>query len=176
MQPETLTGQYSTDAGSISSGSATFSRRLLVFTLDDQHCALRLSSVERVIHAVEITHLPDAPEIVLGIINVHGRVVPVLNVRRRFGLPDRELQLSDHFIIAATSRRTVALAVDTVIGLMESTEEETAGMENVMTGSSFIEGIMKTEAGLVLVYDLELFLSIEEQRRIHEAIEMKQEV
>lgn len=62
---------------------------LVVFRLDERRYALPLSVVERVIRAVEVTPLPKAPPIVLGAIDVQGRVVPVLNVRRRFLMPDR---------------------------------------------------------------------------------------
>ncbi len=59
----------------------------IVFTLDEQRYALHLSAVERVICVVEITPLPKAPEIVLGIINVGGQIIPVIDMRKRFRLP-----------------------------------------------------------------------------------------
>ena len=65
------------------------SNHIVVFTLDEQRYALHLLAVERVVRAVEVTALPEAPEIVLGVVNVKGRIVPVINVRRRFRLPER---------------------------------------------------------------------------------------
>ena len=62
---------------------------IVVFALDEQRYALHLLAVERVVRAVEVTALPEAPEIVLGVVNVKGRIVPVINVRRRFRLPER---------------------------------------------------------------------------------------
>ena len=56
----------------------------VAFVLNDQRYALRLAVVERVVQVVEFTPLPKAPEIVLGIINFEGRVVPVVDVRKRF--------------------------------------------------------------------------------------------
>lgn len=97
--------------------------QLVVFTLNEQRYGLRLSAVERVVRAVEVTLLPSAPEIVLGIINLAGRVVPVMNVRQRFGLPEKESDLSDQFIIARTAMRTVALLVDSVSTLVEASAE-----------------------------------------------------
>ena len=82
--------------------------RLVVFLLDDRCFGLHLDAVDRVLPAVDITPLPKAPEIVLGLINVKGKVTPVLDVRRRFRLEEREVGLQDHFIVARTSRRTVA--------------------------------------------------------------------
>ena len=87
---------------------------LVPFLLDDQRYALHLGVVERIIPAVEITPLPKAPEIVLGLINIRGKIIPTLNIRRRLQLPERETELNDHFIIANTSKRTVALPVESV--------------------------------------------------------------
>src|SRR5437867_11439317 len=86
--------------------------RLVVFSLDAERYGLRLSCVERIVRLAEFTALPKAPDIVLGIVNVQGEIIPVLNVRQRFGLPERELDLSDHLVIARTSKRKVALVVN----------------------------------------------------------------
>ena len=88
--------------------------QLVVFTLDEQRYAVPLSAVERIVRLVEITPVPHTPEIILGVINVQGRILPVVNIRRRFRLPARELHPSDHLLIARTSKRTVALVVDAV--------------------------------------------------------------
>ena len=81
---------------------------IVVLTLDEQRYALRLSAVERIVRAVEVTALPQAPEGVLGVVNVEGRVIPVVNIRQRFNLPEQEINLDDQLIIARTSRRDVA--------------------------------------------------------------------
>ena len=72
----------------------------VVFTLDERFYAIRLSAVSRVVRAVEITPLPKAPPIVIGVINLGGRIIPVVNIRRRFRLPERELELTDQLIVA----------------------------------------------------------------------------
>ena len=65
--------------------------QLIVFTLNEQRYALYLSVVERIVRIVRITPLPKAPEIVSGVINVAGRIIPVLDTRKRFRLPERGL-------------------------------------------------------------------------------------
>ena len=98
--------------------------RLVVFTLDGQRYALHLENVTRIVRAVEITPLPKAPDIVSGVVNMQGQVIPVINVRRRFCLPQREVQLEDHIIIAATSKRPVALVVDAAEGVIDYSGDE----------------------------------------------------
>jgi hypothetical protein len=80
--------------------NATSLQYILVFSLDEPLYALPLSSVERVVPAVEITPLPKAPEFVLGVINVHGQVIPVMDIRQRLRLPTRPVGLEDRFILA----------------------------------------------------------------------------
>ncbi|MDB6169570.1 MAG: chemotaxis protein CheW, partial [Verrucomicrobia bacterium] len=69
--------------------------QIVVFRLDAQRYALSLTAVDRIARAVEITPLPNAPDIVLGVINVSGRVLPVLNLRRRFRMRERAISPAD---------------------------------------------------------------------------------
>ena len=145
--------------------------RLVHFNLDDQKYALFLSAIIRIIRVVEITGLPKAPEIVLGVINMHGRIIPVFNIRRRFRLPQREMQLGDQLIIASTSKRTVALLVDSVNDVIEIPEEKIIAGEKILPGLEYVEGVVKTEDGMILIHDLEQFLSLQEEKVLHEALE-----
>jgi purine-binding chemotaxis protein CheW len=147
---------------------------LVVFRLDARRYALLLAVVERIVRAVEVTGLPNAPDIVLGVINVEGRVIPVLNLRRRFGLPEREISLSDQFLIARTTRRTVALVVDEAQGVIEHPKAEIIAPARIVPGLGQIQGVVKLPDGLVLIHDLELFLSLEEVNALDAA--MAQEV
>ena len=70
------------------------SGEVVVFTLDGQRFGLHLSAVERVAHAARVTSLPKAPEIVAGVINIHGDVLPIVDVRSRFGYPERGMELA----------------------------------------------------------------------------------
>jgi len=144
--------------------------QIVVFTLDEQRCALYLSVVERVVRVVEITPLPKAPEIVLGVINVQGRIIPVIDIRLRFGLPAREMQLDDQFIIARTPRRTVALAVDAVSDVLELEDSEIVSAEQAIPFAEHIQGVAKTRDDIILIYDLDRFLSLDEERLLDEAL------
>jgi purine-binding chemotaxis protein CheW len=145
--------------------------RLVNFNLDDQKYALFLSAVIRIIRAVEITGLPKAPEIVLGVINMHGLIISVFDIRKRFRLPQREMQLDDQLIIASTSKRTVALLVDSVNDVIEIPEEKIIAGEKILPGLEYVEGVVKTEDGMILIHDLEQFLSLQEEKALHEALE-----
>jgi purine-binding chemotaxis protein CheW len=144
--------------------------KLITFTLDEQRYALRLSVVERIVRMVEISPLPKAPDGVLGVIDLQGRIVPVLDLRRRFGLSPRDPDLNDHLLVARTSRRTVALAVDEVLGIVERPDGEAVPSQEVLSGIAHVEAILKLEDGLVFIHDLEGFLCLEEEKALSEAL------
>jgi purine-binding chemotaxis protein CheW len=146
------------------------SLRLIVFTLDEQRYALHLEAVERIVRLAEVTPLPKAPEIVLGVVNVQGRVLPVINIRRRFRLPEREEDLRDQLILARTSRRPVALVVDAVGGVVERTAKQATPAESIVSGTEYVEGVVKLADGLVLIHNLETFLSLEEETKLGKAL------
>ena len=147
------------------------SSQLVLFALDDRRYGLRLSTVERVVRAVGVTILPKAPDIVLGVVNVQGRIIPVVNLRRRFRLPERDISLADQLVIAHTSRRPVALVVDAASGVLEYSADEAVGARDIVPGIEHVEGVVKLADGLVLIHDLDKFLSLEEETAIDRAIE-----
>ncbi len=143
---------------------------VVVFTLEGQRIGLPLGTVERAVRVVDVTPLPKAPQIVRGLINVQGRIVPVVNTRKRFGIPEREVALSDQFLIAHTSTRTVAMWVDTVTGVVECSERDFVTAEAIVPGMEYVKGIVKLADGMILVHDLDTFLSLEEQQSLDQAI------
>lgn len=145
--------------------------RLVNFKLDDQKYALFLSAVMRIIRVVEITILPKAPEIVLGVINMHGLIIPVFDIRKRFRLPQREIQLDHQLIVGTTSKRTVALLVDSVSDVIDIPEEKIIAGKKILPGMEYVEGVVRTEDGMILIHDLEQFLFLQEEKALHEAME-----
>ena len=144
--------------------------QLVAFRLDDRRYGLPLASVDRVVRIVDITPLPNAPEVVLGLINVQGRVIAVVDVRKRFRLPQRVSTLSDSLIIARTPARAVALVADSVAGVVECSEGETVPAQAIVPGMEYVEGVVKLSDGMLLIHDLARLLSLDEERRLNEAI------
>lgn len=147
--------------------------KLVVFALDTQKFALHLSSVERVVPIVEITHLPKAPDIVAGIINVQGRIIPVVNIRKRFQLPMKEMDLTDKLIISQTPKITTAIIVDAVYGVTEYPEQKVITSRKVLPGMEYVDGVVKSDDGMILIHDLDRFLSLDEEEALQKALVLK---
>lgn len=145
-------------------------REYVVIDLDELHVALRLSSVERVVRAVYVSPLPDAPEIVSGVVNVQGRVIPVVNIRRRFRLANRPAALTDRLVIAHTNQRPVALMADAVSGVLEYPEPDIIDAASIFPGMAYVDGVAKLEDGLILIHDLDRFLSLDEASALERAM------
>lgn len=148
--------------------------KLVVWTIGTQFYALPFALVERVVHAVEVTPLPDAPEIITGIINVQGTIVPVMNVRARLRQPLRPVRLSDQIVLARTSRRRVAFFVDEVTGLRDCSEHALVDADAIIPGMVHVAGIVKFSDGMILIHDLDSFLSIDEEQLLGEALSHEQ--
>ncbi|MBI5249376.1 MAG: purine-binding chemotaxis protein CheW, partial [Desulfomonile tiedjei] len=136
-----------------------------------QQYALNLSCVERIVRAVEITPLPDAPDVVLGVINVEGRVIPVLNTRKRLGLPEKELELLDLFIIVSENDRTFALIADQVRPVLEVPAQEVVSPDRVLPGTGYVQSVAKLAEGMLVVLTVERTLSFSDQTKVFAAIE-----
>ena len=119
---------------------------------------------------VQVTPLPRAPAIVLGVVNVRGRVIPVLNLRRRFRLPERDFALTDRLVIARTARRPVALVADEVAGVLEYSALQIVEARDIVPGVEYTEGVVKLADGLILIHDLDSFLSLEEDAALEQSI------
>lgn len=144
---------------------------LIVFALDRQRYALPLPVVDRVVRMVAITPLPKAPDIVLGVVNIQGRVIPVIDMRRRFRLPEREIALTDQLVVAHTVRRPVALVADAVQDVITCAEQSLIAAENILPQVEYVEGVVKLTDGLILIHDLDKFLSLEEESSLDQALE-----
>ena len=144
--------------------------QLVAFTLDDHNFALDLSCVERIVRAVHVTHLPDAPETVHGVIDVEGRIIPVVNTRKRLGLPEREIDLDDRFIIAKENGLSLALVADDVKPVLEMSAEWGSESGDTPPGRGYVQGVAKSDQGMVMILKIERTLSSEDQELLSNAI------
>jgi len=144
--------------------------QIVTFSLDQRLYALPLNSVVRVIHAVYISSLPKAPNIICGVINVKGVIIPVVDIRKRFGFASREIDSNDQLIIANTGKRTIAIMVDEVNEILAIDAGKQINTREEMSYAGYIGGIAKIQEELVLIYDLERFLDLDEEKKLEMAL------
>ncbi len=144
--------------------------QVLIFEIGGRRFGLPAAVVREVVRAVEIVPLPKAPAVVEGIIAVRGSVVPVLDVRSRFRLPPKPLEPADHLIVARAGGRVVALRVDRATALIGLDPADIEEARSVVAGAEYVAWVAKLPDELVLIHDLETFLSRAEATALAEAL------
>ena len=144
---------------------------LVAFRVDSQLYGLPLAAVERVLPMAELSPLPGAPPIALGVFCFQGRILPVLDIRRRFSLPGRDYGLDTHLLVARTARRTVVLPTDEVTGVLTVYPSAIVQRALIVPGVGHVAGIVQMSDGLLFIQDLEAFLSLEEEAQLAAALE-----
>ncbi|MCR4406675.1 MAG: chemotaxis protein CheW [Anaerolineae bacterium] len=156
------------------SGSETGGGRevqLLTFKLDDQEYALDITNVVQVVRMVAITPIPKAPEVVEGVINLRGKVIPVINLRQRCGLPTRPYGLNDHLLIARINDQVMALIVDVVSEMLTLPMSDLDFTSEIGPQKmEFISGVGRLNDKLILVLDPNVLLACEDQQRLTAAL------
>lgn len=145
-----------TSEGTGSTGSRS---KYLVFEVAGQRFALDLPVVQELARAVSVVPLPRAPAVVEGVIDVRGTLVPVLDLRGRFGLPASPLRPSDHLVLARAADRLVALRCDRAEGIVSLPAGEVEDARRAVPEAGYVAGVVRLPDGLVLVHDLRTFLS-----------------
>lgn len=144
--------------------------RLVQFELDGHRLAIPATAVVEIVRAATPSPLPGAPEVVLGLLNLRGAMVPVFDVRARLGFPARALRASDHLVIADAGPRRVALVVDRVRSVIEVAAVTLSAAAELPARSAVVAGVVRTEDGLVVIVDLETFLTDAESARLDGAL------
>lgn len=145
-------------------------QHFLVFEVGGRRLGLSGRVLREVIRAVATAPLPKAPPIVEGVINLRGVLVPVLDIRQRFALPPVSLSPEHHFLIAQADGRLVALHVDRALDLITVDEGVIESVAGVASGAEHVAGIVKLPDGLLIIHDLERFLSLDESRQVDAAL------
>lgn len=145
-------------------------QNIVLFRLDEPRYALYLSDVVKVERAVEITPLPGAPRLVSGVIDFHGAIIPVIDIRQLFRLPQRDLHIEDQFMIVRTSQRLVVLVVDSVNGVYDIDSHRATDAGGPFPFTKYLSGIVTIDHGIVLITDLDQFLSLEDTRVLDAAL------
>jgi purine-binding chemotaxis protein CheW len=139
--------------------------QLVTFMLGDDEFGFHIEQVQEIIRLrlVHITAIPNSPEFVEGVVNLRGRLIPAVDLRKRFDLPS-ENRPGSRIVVVAVDGRTLGLVVDSVVEVarvgvleMEKLPELASGV-----GAEFVEGVCRVTRGLVVVLDLERMFSDEE--------------
>ncbi|MDQ7040275.1 MAG: chemotaxis protein CheW [Rhodothermus sp.] len=142
--------------------------QLVSFLIEKEEFGVDILNVQEIIRPVDITRVPNAPAFVEGVINLRGRIVPVVDLRKRFNLPQRERDKNSRIIVVELGDKIVGFMVDAVrevlrvdASVIEPPPELAIGID-----AHYITGVAKLEDRLLILLDLERILSEEEKHRL----------
>lgn len=143
---------------------------ILVFHLESEAYGISVDAVRRVLAAVRVTRIPGAPAVVAGLVDLHGSLTPVFDLRRRFGMGASQVRADDHFILAMAGDRRVLLHVDRVSEVAGVDPADIGAARSAVDRAEHVSGIARLERGLVLIHDLATFLSEAESADLDRAM------
>lgn len=142
--------------------------QIVVFNLDNSYYGVHILQVQEIIKMTEITKLPNTPEFVEGIVNLRGSIIPVMDLRRRFGLKALEIKDDWKILILKTGDVKFGVMVDQIsevekipVDIIETPPKVVSGING-----EFISGIAKTKERLLILLDIEKILTNDEQEVI----------
>jgi len=140
----------------------------VTFHLENEKYGIKVMQVQEVLRLTEIAPVPGAPHYVLGIINLRGNVVTVIDTRRRFGLPDAESDDETRIVIIEADNNVVGILVDSVAEVVDlkSSEIETAPNVGNDESSKYIQGVSSRDDELLILVDVNKLLSDEEWQEV----------
>jgi purine-binding chemotaxis protein CheW len=120
--------------------------QLVSFTIGQEEFGLDIQSIQEINRMVEITRVPNSPEFVIGVINLRGKVIPIIDLRKRFGFPPKESDKNTRIIVVELGNMVVGFVVDTVREVIRIPKNITepppaiiAGIGSLKIGKSFVD-------------------------------------
>jgi purine-binding chemotaxis protein CheW len=134
--------------------------QLVTFTLGNEEYAVNILSVQEINRITEITQVPNSPDHVEGVINLRGKVIPVVNLRKKFNFEDKPTDDTSRIIIMEIQGITNGLIVDSVSEVLRipASSVEPAPPMSAELQNQFIKGIAKLENRLIILIDLDNLL------------------
>ena len=154
------------------SGSVEDLLQLVGFTLGEEDFGVDILSVQEINRVTEITKIPSTPDFVKGVINLRGNVIPVIDLRSRLGMPEKEHDKQTRIIVADVDDRTVGLVVDAVSEVIRMDANLVEPPPEIIVGAGdkgrYIKGVGKLDDKLLMLLDIDSMFSKKEQEQLSE--------
>ncbi|HYW78472.1 MAG TPA: chemotaxis protein CheW [Thermoguttaceae bacterium] len=149
----------------------TGSMQLVSFHLADETYGIEITKIREIILMGEITRIPQTPHYVKGLINLRSTVIPVIDLRSRFGLPETDLTSESRIMVLHVGTRTIGIIVDAVSEVLRVTHDEIAPAPPTVAGlgREYLTGLVKLEEQLLILLDIDKILG-EEAETLQAAI------
>lgn len=145
--------------------------QVVTFHLGKEEFAVPILQIQEINRLVEITRVPKSPDFVEGVINLRGKVIPIIDLRKRFSLQEAELGRYTRIVVVNMDSRMIGLIVDSVSEVLRLSKDAMEPPPPVVAGidSEYIRGLGKLEGRLLILLDLNKILTMDESKALSEA-------
>lgn len=139
--------------------------QLVSFVIENEEFGVDILKVQEIIRPIEITRVPNAPVFIEGVINLRGRIVPIVDMRRRFDLPEREKDKDTRIVVVELRNKVVGFVMDAVKEVIRVERSVIEPPPDLAVGidAQYIKGVAKLDDRLLILLDLEEVLCEDEQ-------------
>ncbi len=147
--------------------------QLVVFSIGKELYGVGIDAVHEIVKVPDITEVPDAPPFLQGVINLRGKIVPVVDLRKRMNLGGKEKTKSSRVLITENDGRLIGLLVDAVSEVLKVPPEAVEAPPEMISsvGVEYITGVAKVEGSLIILLNLKKVFSIEDMRKFGAVID-----
>jgi purine-binding chemotaxis protein CheW len=145
--------------------------QLVSFKIGNEEFGVNILQVQEINRPTQITHVPNIPDFIEGVINLRGKIVPVVNLRKKFGLGEKEYDKNTRVIVVELNNKIVGFIVDSVSEVLRISKKVVEPPPELISSgidSEYITGIAKLDDRLLILLDLEKVLSAEEKESLKE--------
>lgn len=152
--------------------------QLVIFELAGETYGIDISTVHEIIRLQAVTEVPRTPDFVEGVINLRGRIVPVIDLHKRFNLPPGEETQNSRIMVVEVNEVTVGMMVDAVLEVIGLPAKNIEPPPAVISGvdAAYLRGVGKWKERLIILLDLNKVLFKEEQEKLQQMEEMREQV
>jgi purine-binding chemotaxis protein CheW len=146
--------------------------QLVTFKLGSEEFGVDILKVQEIIKMMNVTKIPNAPAFIEGVINLRGKIIPIVDLRKRLGFKDQEFDKSTRVIVVELDGLVLGFIVDSVSEVLRIPEDTIEPPPSMVAGieSEYIEGVGKLDDRLLILLELKKIFSSPEKKDI-ESIE-----
>ncbi len=140
------------------------SRQHVSFFLDEEEYGIEILKVQEIIRFAELTRIPQSPPFIEGVLNLRGKVVPVMDLRTRFSMPRAERDRSTRIIVVDVANKVMGMIVDAVSGVLQIEDDQIAPPPPMGSkiDTDYIQGMARIDDRLMILLDVDKILSSDE--------------
>ena len=140
--------------------------QLVSFRIGDEEFAVDILKVQEINRMLEVTRVPNAPQHIDGVINLRGKVIPIIDLRSRFGMPRKDKDKNTRIVVVEVSGKIVGFVVDAVREVLRIPKSITEPTPKIVTSvaTDYITAVGKLDDRLLILLDLDKVLSVQEKK------------